>query len=280
MTTVYLNGQFLRLEQARISPLDRGFNYGDGVYEVVRAYRGRPFRLEAHFGRLADSLAKIRLGVYLSPLTDVPARLVEENGLGGGDALIYLQVTRGAAPRQHAFPPPDTKATIFAYAWELTPNPAWSAPGLTVILAPDERWARCDIKVVSLVANVLAHQRAAERGAQEALLVRDGVVLEGTLSNFFAVFEGEVRTASLSNYILPGVTRALVLELCREHGIPCRETPIFHHELAQAEELFVSSTSFGVAPIHQLDGRTLPEARPVTERLQRLLGETIARECA
>jgi D-alanine transaminase len=277
---VYLNGQFVPLEQAHLSPLDRGFTFGDSVYEVIRAYRGRTFRLEDHFGRLADSLAKMRMGAYLTPLKDVPARLLRENGLAEADALIYLQVTRGAAPRRHAFPPPDTRATIFGMAYAFTPEPEWTRPGMRLITVPDDRWARCDIKVTALVPNVLAHQRAREAGAHEAVFVRDGVALEGTLSSLFAVVEGEVRTAPLTNYILPGITRAVVLECCRAAGIPVRETPVFEHELEAVDELFITSTTHDVAGVHQLDGRELPPPRPVTETVQRLFRETVERECA
>jgi D-alanine transaminase len=280
MTVVYLNGHFMPEDQALISPMDRGFAFGDAVYEVIRAYRGIPFRLDQHFARLAYSLGEMRIGAYLSPLKELPSQLIAENGLGGGEALVYLQVSRGVAPRGHAFPPPDVKATIYGRAWTFAPPPAWSDPGLSVILVPDTRWSRCDIKVTALVPNVLAHQRAVESGAHEALFVRDGVVLEGSLSSFFGVFEGEVRTAPLSNYILPSITRAAVLDLCRAEGIPVRETPIFEHEIARAEELFVASTVHEIGKIHQLDGGVLPLERPVTDQLQRLFREAVERECA
>ena len=278
MATVYLNGQFLPDSAALISPLDRGFTYGDGVYEIIRAYRGKPLFLREHFARLASSCAKMRIGVYVTPLEQVAVRLLTENGLAG-DALIYIQVTRGVAPRSHVFPPPDTKPTVFGMAWAFTPNPVYADPGMTAILEPDVLWSRCDIKTTSLVPNSMSAQRAKELGAHEELFVRDGVVQEGSLSNFFAVFDGEVRTAPLSNYILPGITRAVVLDLCREQGIPCRETPVFATELAEADELFVSSTPYEVAPINCLEGRPLPADRPVTRKLVQLYREVVAREC-
>ncbi|MDP3774455.1 MAG: aminotransferase class IV [Gemmatimonadales bacterium] len=280
MTVVYLNGHFMPEDQALISPLDRGFLFGDSVYEVIRAYRGLPFRIEEHFARLAYSLGELRIGAYLSPLKELPSQLIAENDLGGSNALVYIQVTRGVAPRSHAFPPPDVKATIYGRTWAFEPPAAWSDPGLSVILVPDVRWSRCDIKVTALTANVLAHQRAVESGAHEALLVRDGVVLEGTLSSLFGVFEGEVRTAPLSNYILPSITRALVLELCRTEGIPVREVPIYEHEIHRAEELFVASTVHEVGSIHDVQGRALPAERPVTDQLQRLFRAAVERECA
>jgi len=279
MTTVYLNGQYLPQDKALISPLDRGFTYGDGVYEMIRAYHGKIFLLSEHFARLASSCAKMRIGAHLTPLEEVPGRLLEKNGLTG-DALIYLQITRGTAPRSHVFPPADTHPTVFGMAWAFTKNPAFDGPGAAAILEPDVRWSRCDIKVTSLVPNSMAAQRAKELGAHEGLFVRDGVVQEGSLSNFFAVFDGEVRTAPLSNYILPGITRAVVLDLCREHGIPCRETPVFATELAEADELFLTSTPYDVVSIDTLDGRKLPAERPVTRRLAELFAAVVERECA
>lgn len=277
MATVYLNGQYLPDSAALISPLDRGFTYGDGVYEVIRAFNGKSFLLGEHFGRLADCCAKMRIGAYLSPLEDVPARLLKENGLTG-DALIYLQVTRGTAPRSHVFPAPETKPTVYGLAWQFTPNPAW-AQGMVTIFEPDVRWSRCDIKVTSLIPNSFSAQRAKELGAHEGLFVRDGVVQEATLSNFFAVFGGEVHTAPLSNYILPGITRAVVLDLCREHGIPCRETPVFATELDKADEAFLTSTVYDVAPIRSVEGRPLPAEHPITDRIIALFREVIQREC-
>ena len=279
MATVYLNGQFLPDSKALISPLDRGFTYGDGVYEWIRAYNGKPFLLGEHFARLASSCAKMRIGMHLTPLEDVAVRLLKENGLTG-DAAIYIQVTRGTAPRSHVFPPADTKPTVFAMAWAFKPNPAFAGPGAIAILEPDVRWSRCDIKVTSLIPNSFSAQRAKELGAHEGLFVRDGVVQEGSLSNFFAVFDSEVRTAPLSNYILPGITRAVVLDLCREHGIKCRETPVFATELGDADELFLTSTPYEVVGIDCLDGKKLPADRPVTARLAQLYREVVARECA
>jgi D-alanine transaminase len=281
MSTVYLNGQFLPDDKALISPLDRGFTYGDGVYEWIRAYNGKPFLLDEHLARLASSCAKMRIGVQFKPLEDVAVRLLKDNGLTG-DAAIYLQITRGTAPRSHVFPPADTKPTVFGMAWAFKPNPAFAAggSGAIAILEPDVRWSRCDIKVTSLIPNSFSAQRAKELGAHEGLFVRDGVVQEGSLSNFFAVFDGEVRTAPLSNYILPGITRAVVLDLCGEHGIPCRETPVFATELADADEMFLTSTPYEVVPIDCLEGRTLPAERPVGARLARLYRELVARECA
>ncbi len=276
---VYLNGQYLPIEQATISPMDRGFLYGDAVYEVIRVYHGVPFRLEAHFERLCESLGKMRMDCYPTPLEEVPKRLLAENGLGGQEALVYLQISRGAAPtRQHSFPAPDTRATVYGMAWKFAPNPVWHEPGMTVITLSDDRWARCDIKTTALVPNVLGNQLAKESGAHEGIYIRDGAITEGTLSNVWAVIDGEVRTAPLSNYILPGIKRQLTLDLCRASNIPVREIPILASELPQAQELFISSTPYDIAPINCIDGRQMPKERPITKQLMKLFAETVARE--
>lgn len=279
MTTAYLNGDYLPLEQARISPLDRGFLYGDGVYEVVHAYGGRAFGLAKHVERLARSLRELRIAADAAALERVVPELLRRDGLTGGEALIYLQVTRGAAPkRQHAFPEDDTPPTWFAFAWPFEPLAAWYDPGVVLVTLPDDRWARCDIKTTALVANVMGHQRAKEAGAHEGVFVRDGAVTEGTLSNTWAVFGGEVRTAPLSNLILPGIKRDVVLGCCASAGIPVRVEPILAHELPRAEEVFITSTVHDVAPASRLDGRDLPRTHPITDRIRLLFREAVRRE--
>ena len=280
MTTAYLNGQFLPLDEARISPLDRGFLYGDGVYEVVHAYRGKPFRLHAHEQRLKRSLRELRIEADASLLARIVPELIQRDGLAGGDALIYLQMTRGApARRQHAFPPKGTPPTVFVFAWPFEAAAQWYDPGVKLVTMSDDRWTRCDIKTTALVANVMAHQRALDAGANEALFLRDGAVTEGSLSNIWAVIGGEVRTAPLTNLVLPGVKRQVVVECCERAKIPLRLEPILAHELRAAEELFVTSTMHDVAPVQSLDGRALPAKHPVTDRLRSLFREIVVKEC-
>ena len=280
MTTAYLNGAFTPLEEARISPLDRGFLYGDSVYEVVHAYRGRPVRLEQHPARLKRSLGEVRIEADAGVLEKVVPQLIERDRLGGGEALIYLQVTRGAAPkRSHAFPAAGTPPTVFMFGWKFEPMPEWYVPGVVLKSLPDDRWARCDIKTTALLPNVLGHQRANEAGANEGIFIRDGAVTEGTLSNIWAVFGGVVRTAPLSNLILPGVKRDVVLECCEAEGIPVRLEPILAHELPHADEVFITSTVHDVAPAHRVDGRELPSKRPVTDRIRTLFRDRVAAEC-
>ena len=259
---VYFNGAFVPKHEVRLSPDDRGFLFGDGVYEVARTYGGRLFALPRHLARLRYSLDQLYIkGVDISTLETTFRRLLDENDLGAKDGIVYLQVTRGVAPRTHAFPTPTPAPTVYGYAAPIVPR--FSAQrGVATITVPDTRWARCDIKSISLLASCLANQQAAEAGVFEAVLVRDGAVTEGSHTSFFAVIDGEVRTAPLTNYVLPGITRGLVLELCAANGIPARETPVFAHQLAGAEELFLAGTTTEVLSIVQMDGRPVSGGRP------------------
>jgi D-alanine transaminase len=260
--TVYLNGAYLPKEDARLSPDDRGFLFADGIYEVVRSYGGNLFGLEPHLNRMANGLAALRIsGVDVAELATVCRELLQRNQFGQDDALVYLQITRGAAPRTHAFPDPPTSPTVYATTM---PFHAKGDPkvGVKVITAPDQRWTRCDIKSVALLPNCLAAQAAREAGVSEALLVRDGVVLEGTHTSFFAVIDGVVRTAPLSNYILPSITRQAALDLCDRHGIRAQPAPVFLHDLATADELFLAGTTMEIMPIVEVDGRPVGSGTP------------------
>ena len=262
MQTAYFNGEFLPREDVRVSPDDRGFLFSDGVYEVLRAYGGRLFEVERHVDRLACSLAAMRIGgVSAADLAPVFHDLLARNDLSAADALVYLQVTRGAAPRTHRYPDPPVPPTVYAYAWAFSPDHA-AEDGARAITVPDQRWARCDIKTVALIPNCMANEQARNAAAAEAIFVRDGVALEGTHTNLFAVFRGVVRTSPLTNYILPGVTRAVVLELCGEAGFEVAEEPIFADELYRADEIFVVGTTAEVTPIVDLDDRAIGSGRP------------------
>ena len=270
--TVFFNGKYVAKESVSISPDDRGFLFGDGVYEVVRSYGGRFFALDAHLQRMHNGLCELQIrGVDAAAFAEICKQLLEKNDMGQDDALVYMQVTRGAAPRRHAFPNMPTTPTTYAVASPVQSRGDVSR-GVKVITVPDVRWARCDIKSVNLLANCLANQRAQEAGATEAILVRDGVALEATAASFFGVFDGEVRTAPKSNYILPSITREAALEMCREAGIPTCEAPIFVHDLASADELFLAGTTFELMPIIEIDGRPVGNGRPgpVQQRLYEL----------
>lgn len=259
---VYLNGAYLPPEQAQVSAFDRGFVFADGVYEVIPAYGGRPFRLPQHLGRLDNSLAAIRLANPLSASEwqKIFARLVEANG--GGDQSVYLQVTRGPAPRDHAFPA-KIQASVFAYAQAFKyPEPAQRAAGVAAITVPDIRWQRCDIKAIALLPNVLMRQQATEQGAAEAILIRDGFMTEGSASNIFVVIDGRLVTPPKGPFILPGVTRDLVLELARAYDIPCEERAVTETELRRASEIMLSSSIKELLSITRLDGKLVSTGKP------------------
>ena len=265
---VYLNGAYLPPEQAQVSAFDRGFVFADGVYEVLPAYGGRPFRLPQHLARLDNSLAGIRLANPLSASEwkKIFARLVEANG--GGDQSVYLQVTRGPAPRDHAFPA-KPKPSVFAYAQAFKyPEPAQRAAGVAAITVPDIRWQRCDIKAIALLPNVLMRQQATEQGAAEAILIRDGFMTEGSASNIFVVINDTLVTPPKGPFILPGVTRDLVLELARAHHIPCAERAVTETELRAASEIMLSSSIKELLPITRLDGKPVGSGKPGAMQLR------------
>jgi D-alanine transaminase len=269
---VHLNGLDLPHADARIPVDDRGFLFADGLYEVVRVYNGRPFLLEPHMARMREGLAALRMDPALAD--GVPAiadRLLDANGLRAGDATIYVQVTRGAAPRRHAFPDAGTAPTLFVATKPFRQHPpAFWDDGVDAIMVPDTRWSRCDIKSIALLPNVLANQAAKEGGAFEAVFVRDGVLIEGSHSNLFAVMDGRVVTYPACNYILAGVTRAVVLDLARRVGLPATEGPIHADRLGHVSELFLTGTTTEVMPVTRLDGRPVGDGRPgpVARRLQ------------
>lgn len=258
--TVYLDGEFMPSTKAAISPLDRGFIFGDGVYEVVPVYGGRAFRLADHLQRLRRSLAAIGID---SPLGDtdwqhVLQRLVDDNG--GGDQYIYLQVTRGVAPRNHVFPA-DTKPTVFAYA-QPTVYAEPTVEGVSAITTKDIRWQRCDIKSTSLLGAVMLRQQAAEKGSAEALLVRNGLITEGAATNVFLVLGSDLVTPPTGPYILSGITRELILELAKQHDMPVTERDVEEKELAAASEICIASSTSEIQPVTYVDGSPVGDGTP------------------
>lgn len=275
---VYFNGQYLPKSEVHLSPDDRGFLLGDGIYEVIRIYDGRLFAAGAHFRRMERSLQALRIdGPPADTFTDVAARLIRENDLT--DAALYIQITRGVAPRTHAFPAAGTPPTVYATVYRPNIQPQKWEEGVAVTLVPDIRWARCDIKTVALPPNVLASQRAREAGVEEAVFVRDGVLTEGAHTNVCAVRDGVLLTYPLSNYILPGITRAVVLDLCRQLELPYREEAVFADELDQIDELLILGTTTEVMPVVTVDGQAVGDGRPgpVTRRLQQAFRERTRR---
>ena len=255
---VYLNGEFLPIAQARVPVTDRGFLFGDGVYEVIPVYGGRLFELQRHLRRLDDSLRGIRMANPHSNAQwrEILQRLTAQ--LGDADQAVYLQVTRGCADiRDHAIPL-DIEPTVYARSKLLqTPTTAEKRRGIRAITLEDPRWKRCDIKAVTLLANVLARSEAADAGAQEAILVRDGLATEGAASNLFIVSDGLLITPPKSAALLPGITREIVLDLARQHGIPSAEATIGEQQLFSADEIWVSSSTQEILPVLELNGASI-----------------------
>jgi D-alanine transaminase len=260
--TVYLNGQFMPYEQAAIPVEDRAFLLADGIYEVIRVYGGRPFGMDGHLKRLARSARELRMPAPdLAEIERAALELLRTNNLS--EATIYIQVSRGTyTPRTHAFPSGPVTPTTLIIARSFTANTKLWETGIKAITVPDQRWTRCDIKSVALLPNVLAKQAAAEAGAYEAIQVRDGIAIEGSSSNFFAVLDGEIRTYPACNYILRGITRDAVLDVARRLGYTIREEGIPTDALGRCTELWVTSTTMEIMPIVSIDGHTVGEGQP------------------
>ena len=256
MPTVYFNGQWVAPEEAKISAFDRGFLFGDGVYEVIPAFNRHLFGAEAHLDRLTRSLEQIEIQ---DPLTrvqwmDVLSRLVSE--CPGDDVSIYIQVTRGApAKRDHAYPNPPVEPTVLASASVIAPlSTEIRSRGAKAITVPDLRWGRCDIKSVNLLPNIMARQQATNAGAIEAIMVREGIALEGAASNLFAVIDGELLTAPLGPHILGGVTRNRLVDMVKDQRlIPLLESPIPFDRLFDATEVFMTSSTRDLLPITRIN---------------------------
>lgn len=260
---VFLNGEFLALDQAKISVMDRGFLFGDGVYEVIPCYNGRLFRLSEHLRRLNDSLRGIGMD-NPKPVADW-RRILETLTAQwpNSDQAVYLQVTRGAyAERNHAVPE-NVEATLFAMANPLPPaDPQLVASGIDAYTIEDIRWQLCNIKAITLLANILMREEAARQGGREAILIRDGRVTEGATSNLFIVLDDTIVTPPKSHLLLPGVTRDLVLELSAKADLPCREGDITEAQLAAANEIWVTSSTKELVAVTRLNGQTVGTGLP------------------
>jgi D-alanine transaminase len=259
----YLNGEYLPLRDARVSPLDRGFLFADAVYEVVPVYGGRPFRLREHLDRLTRSLAAIRMAPPLSHAEwgEICRELIVRNG--GGDQYLYLQVTRGAEyGRNHAWPD-GMEPTLFAYANTLEPaSGKLLEQGVAAITATDTRWARRDIKSTALLANTLLKRLAVDAGAFETILLEDEELTEGSSTTVHVISQGEIRTPPNGRHILPGTTRDVVGELAARLKIPARSCRIPVAELRGADEIWLAFATRGLLPVTTLDGRAVGDGRP------------------
>ena len=260
---VWLDGRLLPLAEARISPLDRGFLFGDAVYEVLPVYGGRAYRLDAHLERLERSLHEIRMEPVLDRSGWLAALGALVHGNGGGDLLLYVQVTRGVEPERNQVPTPGTRATVLAF---VMPMPFISAAmierGAAAVTAPDTRWARCDIKATSLLANVLLRWQAADAAATEAILVRDGWLTEGSTSSVHVGQSGRVLTPPQTHLILPGTTRGALFDIADREGIASERRPVSLAELRGADEIMVASAGRGIRAVTTLDGAPVGSGRP------------------
>jgi D-alanine transaminase len=267
----HLNGELVPLREARISPLDRAFLFADGVYEVLPVYAGRPFRFDAHCERLARSCAAIRLADPHSPAAwrRLCADLLSANGIDPqlatepGDAYLYLQLSRGADSIRNHAPLPDLPPTVFAFVapWpRRAPEVRWR--GVSCITTADLRWGRCDIKSVALLANVLARDLAAEAGASEAILLRDGMLTEASASSVHVVIAGEVRTPPPSAQLLPGTTRGALAEILADLGIPHAARPVSESELRSADEIWLGAATRELDAVTELDGHPVGSGLP------------------
>ncbi|WP_185959589.1 D-amino-acid transaminase [Lentibacillus cibarius] len=268
MSSILYNDQIIERDNV-VEIEDRGYQFGDGVYEVIGVYDGEPLLMDEHMKRLKRSAREIQLTlpVEVNQLRKKLEELVQVNGLEEG--IIYLQVSRGVAPRWHEFPSTDTQAVTVAYTREEERDNELEDQGATAVLTKDIRWLRCDIKTLNLLPNVLAKQKAVENNAIEAILHRGDTVTEASASNVFIVKNGELYTHPADNYILNGITRQKILQLCDELELKAHEETFTVDELFDADEVFISATKMDIAPILQVDGKTIGNGTPgnVTKQL-------------
>jgi D-alanine transaminase len=262
---VYLNGAYVPLEDAKISVLDRGFIFGDAVYEVWRGVRGHLFEPDRHLARLANGLRDTHITPPAESKRDgllaVSDRLHRENGFTG-ESSLFLEMSRGVAPRMHQYPKPPVPATVFIMAAAFQPPEDLRVKGGAVICISDVRWNRCNVKTTQLLPNVMAKQEAAEHDVLDAIFIRDGMVTETSHANVMAVIGGAVWTHPVDGHVLPGVTREVVLEIAGSMGIPVKEKPIPVAELSKAQEVFLTGTLSDVMPIVTVDGKQIGDGRP------------------
>ena len=266
---VYLNGEILSKEEAFISPDDRGFNFADGVYEVIKYYKGKAFKLKEHIERLKFSLSEVRIEYNdFNNFETIFNQLLEQNGLTDSDAGVYLQITRGSHKRMHQFPG-NIQPTVYASAYPFNVNFEGLRKGIKTITQEDVRWLRCNIKSIALLPNVLYFSKAKEEKADEVLFIRDGVVTEGAHSNIIGIKGNTVYTHPDSNLILSGITKKTVLEICRSNEIPVVEEGIREKDLFEMDELMVVGTGNEVTPVVQINDSVIKAGTP--GRLTRFL---------
>ncbi len=259
MSLYFIDGQFTKQDEVKISIDDRGYYFGDGVYEVIKVYDGELFTADEHIERLFASAEKIQLTIPYdrAGVMGIARRLIVDNELVNGH--IYMQVTRGASPRQHHFPTPTVPAILTAYTMTGERPLAAMEKGVAVKSVEDIRWLRCDIKSLNLLGSVLAKEEAKAGGYEEAILHRDGTVTEGSSTNMFGIKDGIVRTHPVTNLILEGITRQVVLQICDELNIPVEEKPFTLEEAFEMDEMFYTSTTAEVMPIARVDDKIIDD---------------------
>jgi len=263
METAYFNGKFLPKDEIKISPDDRGFLFADGVYEVIRWYEGFFYDTNSHVTRLKRSLRELRINwPDADSFPTIANDLIKVNKLENQPAMVYLQITRGAAKRTHSFPTPEVPPTSYAYTWSFVPESQLMKTGIKVMLKEDIRWSRCDIKSVALLPNTMSFQEARENGLNECIFVRNGIITEGSHSNIFFVIDGTLFTHPESNDVLSGVTRKNILRIAQESGIKIREEALQENRIRFIQEAFITNTSLEVTPVIELGGNTLGDGVP------------------
>lgn len=267
----YYNGKLMPAGDVRISPDDRGFLLADGVYEVIRWYGSFFYDFKSHLERLKRSLGELKISWSgVNDFSSIAGDLIKINQLEDKNAMIYLQVTRGASRRSHCFPVPAVPPTVYAYAWEFTPEEELKKTGIRVMLKEDIRWSRCDIKSIALLANTMSFDEAYQKGLRECVFIRNGKFTEGSHSNIFFVIDGALYTHPESNHILSGVTRRNVIRIANDSGIKVREEAVDEKNLRHIQEAFITNTSSEITPVTDLGGH-MPGGGmpgPLTLRLQ------------
>jgi D-alanine transaminase len=281
MEKIIYNGKLTERSKISVDIEDRGYQFGDGIYEVIRVYNGSLFTGDEHLQRLIDSARSIQINIpYSIPeLREQLLKLVEENELKLG--IIYLQVTRGVSPRNHLFPAADAEPVYMAYTRELQSPSAAIEKGVSAITVEDIRWLRCDIKSLNLLPNLLAKQKASEAGCFEALQHRDCTVTEGSSSNIWIVVDGKIKTHPATNLILNGITRRVIVEISRKNGFDILEESFSIDEMLNADEVFLTGTTTEVMPLIEIDKQKIGNGNPgpVTKQLQSLFKEMIDAQC-
>lgn len=281
MEYVILNGDLIERSEAKVDIEDRGYQFGDGVYEVIRVYNGKMFTADEHLERLLESGRKIELDIPYSigQLKQMLAEMIERNNLELG--IVYMQFSRGTSPRNHAYPGADVAPVLTAYTRETSRPVESMRNGVKASLIEDIRWLRCDIKSLNLLGNIMAKQKAAQSGCFEAIQHRGDTVTEGSSSNIAIVKDGTLYTHPATNLILNGITRRKINEICRENGVALEESAFTKDDLLDADEVFMSSTSAEITPIIEIEGKPIGNGSPgpITNKLQNLFEEAIEKEC-